>query len=102
MELIPGVTLQRIEKGCSGMAGAFGLTARNLETSLAMGAPLIEAMHTPRFQAGTTECSSCSMQMEHDSPVPTLHPLKILAFAYGLMPEIQERFSSLQKTQIES
>jgi heterodisulfide reductase subunit B len=35
-----------------------------------------------------TECSTCKMQMEQSSPKPTLHPIKLLALAYGLMPEI--------------
>ena len=29
--------------------------------------------------------------MEQRSPTPTLHPIKILALAYGLMPEIHRR-----------
>ena len=41
-----------------------------------------------RIQAGTTECSSCKMQMEQGTTKPTIHPLKILALAYGLMPEV--------------
>jgi hypothetical protein len=28
------------------------------------------------------------MQMEQGSPKPTVHPIKLLALAYGLMPEI--------------
>lgn len=88
LEQIPELKLKRIEKGCSGMAGAFGLTAKNFEKSLAMGAGLIEEMRTPTFRAGVTECSSCRMQMEQNAPVSTLHPLKILALAYGLMPEL--------------
>jgi len=94
LTLIPGLKLNRIEKGCSGMAGAFGLTTRNFEKSMTIGAGLIAEMQLPRFAAGTTECSSCQMQMEQDSPVPTLHPLKILALAYQLMPELQARITS--------
>lgn len=92
--LIPELKLQRIEKGCSGMAGAFGLTAKNFEKSMAMGTGLINEMRKPAFRAGTTECSSCRMQMEQESPVPTLHPLKILALAYGLMPELQKQLTA--------
>jgi len=40
------------------------------------------------WQAGTTECSACKMQMEQGTSKPTIHPLKLLAMAYGLMPEI--------------
>ena len=40
---------------------------------------------------GATECSSCKMQMEQGTTTPTLHPIKLLALAYGLMPEIREK-----------
>jgi hypothetical protein len=29
--------------------------------------------------------------MEQRSAIPTLHPLKILALAYGLMPQVRRR-----------
>jgi hypothetical protein len=31
------------------------------------------------------------MQMEQGNQTPTLHPLKLLALSYGLMPEIHRR-----------
>jgi len=96
MSLVPELTLHRIEKGCSGMAGAFGLTTKNFEKSMSIGAGLLAEMEHPKFLAGTTECSSCRMQMEQKSTVPTLHPLKILAMSYGLMPEVQQRIQALR------
>src|SRR5690606_4528809 len=44
LEQVPELKIRRIEKGCSGMAGAFGLTAKNFEKSMAMGAELIAEM----------------------------------------------------------
>jgi len=34
------------------------------------------------------------MQMEQQATIPTIHPIKLLAFAYGLMPRLAERFKS--------
>ena len=87
--LIPGVQLSKIEAGCSGMAGVYGLAQRNMAESLAIGHDLIEAMATTRNQIGVTECSACKMQMEQRTTRPTVHPLKLLAMSYGLMPELQ-------------
>lgn len=97
LQQIPGLQVQLIQKGCSGMAGTFGMSARNLQTSLQMGAGLMDAMRSLPIQAGVTECSSCRMQMEHGAPVPTLHPLKVLAMAYGLMPELNKSFPQIQE-----
>ena len=91
LTLIPDFALHRIEEGCSGMAGAFGLTRENYETSLQIGAALIDRMARAEFQIGCTECSSCKLQMEQGTSTPTLHPLKLMALSYGLMPELQQR-----------
>ncbi len=89
LRLIRGVNVRRIERGCSGMAGTFGLKRENYRASLRAGWGLISAMRDPAIEFGTTECSACKMQMEQGTHKPTIHPLKILAYAYGLMPEIK-------------
>ena len=88
LRLIPGLAATRIEKGCSGMAGTFGLKKENYRNSLRAGWDLISALRDAPIQAGVTECCSCKMQMEQGTSKPTLHPIKVLALAYGLMPEV--------------
>ena len=92
--LIPGLQLERLEKGCSGMAGLYGMQRRNYRNSLRAGLPLLTAVRTGSFLVGTTECSACKIQMEQGSAKPTVHPIKLLAFAYGLMPELKELLHS--------
>jgi Fe-S oxidoreductase len=86
--LIPGLRLHHVEAGCSGMAGTFGLQRKNFRSSLRAGRKLIARLRDPDLQAGATECSACKMQMEQGTTKPTLHPVKLLALSYGLMPEI--------------
>jgi FAD/FMN-containing dehydrogenase/Fe-S oxidoreductase len=88
LRLIPGVSLRRIDKGCSGMAGTFGLKRKNYRSSLRAGWGVISSLRDPEIQVGTTECSACKMQMEQGTTKPTIHPLKLLALSYGLMPEL--------------
>lgn len=85
--LIPGLMTTQLEQGCSGMAGIYGLRQRNFRNSIRAGWGLIQAMRDPVWQLGTTECSACRMQMEQGTAKPTVHPLKMLALSYGLMPE---------------
>ena len=87
LRLIPGLTVHRVEEGCSGMAGTFGLKRENYRTSLRVGWGLISRLRDPQLQAGTTECSTCKIQMEQGTTKPTIHPIKLLALAYGLLPE---------------
>lgn len=89
VSLIPGLTLRRIEEGCSGMAGAFGLTHRNFKMSVRIGARLMTRMSDAALNLGVTECSSCRLQMQQGTSIPTVHPLKLLACAYSGSPELR-------------
>lgn len=88
--LIPELKVTRTESGCSGMAGTFGLKQENFRDSLRAGWGLITSLRHPSLQAGTTECSACKIQMEQGTEKPTIHPLKLMALAYGLMPEVEQ------------
>jgi len=88
LRLIPGLVVTRTENSCSGMAGTFGLKREHFRASLRAGRPMISSLRNPRMQAGTTECSACKIQMEQGAGKPTIHPVKLLALAYGLMPEV--------------
>jgi len=88
LQLVPGMRVHRIEKGCSGVAGLFGLKRENYRASLRAGRELIGTMRDGPFQIGMTECSTCKIQMEQGTIKPTVHPIKLLALAYGLMPEV--------------
>lgn len=92
LNLIPRLQVTAVQKGCSGMAGMFGVFDRNFRTAQRIGAELIREVSQDTYHAGTTECSSCRIQMEQDTDKPTVHPLKILARAYGLMPELDDVF----------
>ena len=92
--LLPGVRVHHIEQGCSGMAGTFGMLHQNYRSSLRAGWGLISRLRDPAIQAGTTECSACKIQMEQGTTKRTVHPIKLLALAYGLMPD----FASLLTT----
>jgi FAD/FMN-containing dehydrogenase/Fe-S oxidoreductase len=91
LALIPGLRVHTIDVSCSGMAGTFGLKAENYDVSLAAGRPMLEELCRPRVLFGSTECSTCRMQMEEGSGKVTLHPVQYLALAYGLLPDMARR-----------
>ncbi len=94
LRLIPGLVVRRFGSGCSGMAGTFGLKRENYRASLRAGRELIGLVRDPGLQAGSTECSTCKLQMEQGTHKATIHPLKLLALAYGLMPEAADLLSA--------
>jgi FAD/FMN-containing dehydrogenase/Fe-S oxidoreductase len=90
LNLIPGLTVRHIEGGCTGMAGTWGLQRKNYRNSLRIGWPMISAMRQSGARLACTECSACKMQIEHGTEIQTIHPLKLLAFAYGRLPKVGE------------
>jgi FAD/FMN-containing dehydrogenase/Fe-S oxidoreductase len=86
LRLIPGLSLHADDHGCSGMAGTFGLAREHYRASLRAGLRLATAMRGETIEAGATECSACRLQMEQGTSKPTVHPVKLLAKAYGLLP----------------
>ena len=85
LRLVPGLALESADRGCSGMAGTFGLARENYRASLRMGLGLVTALRGDGIEAGATGCSACRMQMEQGTTKPTVHPVKILAKSYGLL-----------------
>lgn len=91
LRLIPQLRLNKIDVGCSGMAGSYGLKSANADTSRQAGAAMLGELRRPRHLFGSTECSSCRLQMEDGAVKRTLHPIQYLALAYGLLPEVADR-----------
>jgi len=94
LTLIPKLRVHTIKAGCSGMAGAWGLTRENFNMSIRIGWGLISHMRDDGIDFGVTECCSCKLQMEQGTTKPTLHPIKLLALAYGIMPEVRQKLTS--------
>ena len=86
LRLIPELSLDATDHGCSGMAGTFGLAREHYRASLRAGLGLVTAVRSGGIDAGATECSACRLQMEQGSSKPTVHPIKLLAKSYGLLP----------------
>lgn len=84
LRLIPKLTVDYINSGCCGIAGTFGMQKSSMDTSLSVGSDLIERLNDPQIEWGTSECSTCRVQMNHGSGKKCLHPLEILAQAYGI------------------
>lgn len=94
LQLIPGLQVNHADAGCSGMAGTYGLQRKNFRTSIRIGWNLISRMKEATVQVGATECIACKLQMDQATSKPTVHPIAMLAYAYGRMPQLAAWFSS--------
>ena len=73
-----------INAGCCGLAGTFGMQAKNRELSNQISTQMVAALGATKTKYALTECSACKMQIEHLTDKIVRHPIKILAEAYGL------------------
>ena len=90
LELIPGLNVGDVAAGCTGMAGTWGLHRENYRNSLRIGWPLISSMRSADVDIAATGCAACRMQIEHGAARSTIHPIKLLAYAYGRMPKVNQ------------
>ncbi len=89
---IPELDVEFIDRGCSGMAGTFGMARDNFRTSLRAGRGLLNRLQDGDIEIGSTECGACRMQMEQGVTKRTLHPIKLLGLSYGLNPSLLRHF----------
>lgn len=83
--------IKTIDVSCSGMAGVYGLQQANYQSSLKAGKPMLSRFAQDDLHFGSSECSSCRLQMEHAGNKTVMHPVQWLALAYGVMPQLHER-----------
>jgi FAD/FMN-containing dehydrogenase/Fe-S oxidoreductase len=95
LKLIPHLAVHTLDKGCSGMAGTWGLQRKNYRNSLRIGWPMITAIRKENHQVAAAECSACRAQIEHAGGRLAVHPVKLLAYAYGRLPELSRTLSFL-------
>ncbi len=94
IRMIPELDVEYIDRGCSGIAGVYGLTRRNFRTSLRAGQELRRRLKEPDIEIGATECGACRMQMEQGISKRTYHPVKLLCMSYGLSPGLRSSFKA--------
>ncbi|MDR1054198.1 MAG: FAD-binding protein [Planctomycetaceae bacterium] len=87
LRLIPELEVRRIERGCCGMAGVFGLKIKNYHRSIQIGLPLAKELRAVDIDIGVTDCMSCKLQLEQSTNKKILHPITLIAAAYQLIPD---------------
>jgi FAD/FMN-containing dehydrogenase/Fe-S oxidoreductase len=82
--LIDGLKVEHLINNCCGLAGTFGMNREKYDTSATIAQNLKENILKGGFKydALVSDCSSCRMQLNHLSNLPTFHPVQLLARWY--------------------
>ncbi len=86
-ELIPALRVQLSEAACCGIAGTYGFKAEKYQIGMDVGAPLFAQVEAAGIDKPVIcDSETCRWQITHATQARSVHPMQILAAAYGLMP----------------
>jgi glycerol-3-phosphate dehydrogenase subunit C len=80
---LTGAKVQMIER-CSAIDGTWGLRAENVELAQRVAKPLLEKVRESGAQLVAGDCQLANVAIEEGSGKRPVHPLQVLARAYGL------------------
>jgi Fe-S oxidoreductase len=83
---LTGARVQVVER-CSAIDGTWGLRAENLEMAKRVARPLMERVRASDAQLVAGDCHLANGAIEEDTGKTPVHPLQVLARAYGLEEE---------------
>jgi len=87
MHLIPELEIVESQAACCGIAGTYGYKTEKYQIGMDVGKPLFEFVQAVNGPVAVCDSETCRWQISHGSGVPTVHPIELLAAAYGLPVE---------------
>ena len=80
---LTGAKVQMVER-CSGIDGTWGLRAENVEMAHRVARPLMEKVRESSADLVTGDCQLANTAIEEATAKRPVHPLQVLARAYGI------------------
>ncbi|MBN1992063.1 MAG: anaerobic glycerol-3-phosphate dehydrogenase subunit C [Anaerolineae bacterium] len=84
MELIPGVIIKHVQADCCGIAGTYGYKKEKYQIAMDVGRPLFDQIKQSGSAVAICDSETCRWQIAHATGVKMIHPVELLAQAYGL------------------
>lgn len=86
-DLIPDLKVRLADAQCCGIAGTYGLKVEKYDISMDVGEKLFQQVHaTGTDKPVICDSETCRWQITHATGARSIHPIQVLAAAYGLMP----------------
>ena len=79
LEGIKGIRVDALQTNCCGIAGSWGLAAKNFHLSKLIGQDMLDKLAASEATVGATDCPTCRIQMEQFSDKLIRHPVEIVA-----------------------
>jgi glycerol-3-phosphate dehydrogenase subunit C len=86
-DLIPGLRVRMADAACCGIAGTYGFKAEKYPIAMDVGKPLFDQVRANGVDKPVIcDSETCRWQITHATNARSIHPIQVLAAAYGLMP----------------
>jgi glycerol-3-phosphate dehydrogenase subunit C len=82
--LIPELHLMDSHASCCGIAGTYGYKKEKYDISMQVGQPLFDFVLESDAPVVVCDSETCRWQITHATGRPAVHPVELLAAAYGL------------------
>lgn len=87
LSLIPELTLIDSQAACCGIAGTYGYKKEKYDIAMQVGQPLFDFINASQAALVVCDSETCRWQITHATGKPAIHPVELLAAAYGLEVE---------------
>ncbi len=87
LDLIPGLRVWEIDAECCGIAGTYGYKVEKRAISEAVGWKLAEQVYESGSDTVVCDTETCRWQIAALTHTRTIHPIELVAAAYGLTVE---------------
>ncbi|MBL6965991.1 MAG: anaerobic glycerol-3-phosphate dehydrogenase subunit C [Anaerolineales bacterium] len=87
LHLIPELQIEESHADCCGIAGTYGYKKEKYATSMAVGQPLFDFVLEIEGPLAVCDSETCRWQITHGTGLPAIHPVELLAYAYGYETE---------------
>jgi len=87
LDLIPELQVEDSKAACCGIAGTYGYKTEKYEIGMAVGEDLFEFIRLSPAPFAVCDSETCRWQITHATGKPAVHPVELLAVAYGFKPE---------------
>jgi len=87
LDLIPGLRAVELDADCCGIAGTYGYKAEKRQIAEDVGAPLFRRIQESGAKLAVCDTETCRWHIAQMSGARVVHPIELLAQAYGISPE---------------
>lgn len=84
MEMVPGVKINHVQAECCGIAGTYGYKKEKYQIGMDVGRPVFEQVRATNPALAVCDSETCRWQIGHATGAKMIHPVELLAQAYGL------------------